>query len=30
MKQIIPRSTEASQLVEEHLISPSWRRTVSG
>ena len=29
-KQIIPRSTEASQLVEEHLISPSWRRTAAG
>ena len=29
-KQIIPVSTEASQLVEEHLISPSWRRTAAG
>lgn len=29
-KQIIPRSTEASQLVEEHLSPPSWRRTAAG
>ena len=30
-KQIIPPvRLEASQLVEEHLISPSWRRTAAG